>query len=138
MIEFFSFIEHAWIYFLFLAVLLLALYFTESKKAGVSVSTQEATRLMNKDNALVLDIREEKEFKTGHIIGSVSFPATETEKRIQELEKFKDRQIIIVCKLGHSSGSITKRLSSMGFSKVVRLSGGINEWQASSLPLKRS
>ena len=137
MIEIFSFVQEEWILFTLLIALIATLFFTESKKAGISVSTQEATRLINKDSALVLDIREEKEFKTGHIIGSMSFPAPEIGKRFRELDKYKTRKIIVVCKMGHSSGSITKQLSSQGFSDVVRLAGGIIEWQSANLPLKK-
>ena len=113
------------------------LYYTETKKAGKSVNTTEATRLLNRENALVLDIREPKEFAEGHITGARNYPASSFSSKISELDKFRTRPVVVVCKIGSASGAVTKTLKKQGFKNVVRLAGGMSEWQASSLPVKR-
>lgn len=113
------------------------LFYTESKKAGKSVNTTEATRMMNHDNALVLDIRESKEFAAGHISGAINLPVSVLNTKLSEIEKHKKHPIIVVCKMGTAAGAIAKTLKKNGFDEVVRLSGGMSEWAAASLPVKK-
>lgn len=118
-------------FFLALGMLL----FSESKKAGASVSTTEAVQLMNKQDALILDIRGKKEWETGFITNATHLPLVDLDKRISELVKHKEKDIIVVCNMGQTSGTACKRLMKEGFAKVVRLKGGIAEWKAQNLPL---
>ncbi|MDO6562750.1 rhodanese-like domain-containing protein [Amphritea sp. 1_MG-2023] len=111
------------------------LLWTEQNKAGKSVGTHEATRLINKDNAVILDIRPKKEFTAGHITDAVHIPVTELDKRISELDKHKQKPIIVVCNIGQTAGAASKKLKTAGFANVVRLSGGMTEWKSQSLPV---
>lgn len=113
------------------------LLFSESKKAGAAVSTNEAVQLINKEDAVLLDIRAKKEFETGAITDSIHIPLVDLDKRISELEKHKTHNIIVICNMGQTSGTACKKLMAAGFEKVVRLKGGITEWKAQSLPLVR-
>ena len=124
-------------YLLVLAFLLALgmLLWSESKKAGASVSSTEAVQLMNKDNAVLLDIRSKKEWESGSITNSTHIPLVDLDKRLSELEKYKSRNVIVVCNMGQSSGTACKKLMAAGFEKVVRLKGGITEWKAQNLPL---
>ncbi len=117
------------------ALTLAMLLWTEQNKAGKSVGTHEATRMINKENAIVLDIRPKKEFSTGHITSSIHIPVTELDKRLTELDKHKQKPIIVVCNIGQTAGAATKQLKAAGFENVVRLSGGMTEWKAQSLPV---
>lgn len=114
---------------------LVMLLWSEQRKAGKSVDTHEATRLINKENAVVLDIRPKKEFATGHITNAKHIPVAELDKRITELDKHKQKPIIVVCNMGQTAGMASKKLLGAGFTHVVRLSGGMTEWKAQSLPL---
>ncbi|MEH6577456.1 MAG: rhodanese-like domain-containing protein [Amphritea sp.] len=114
---------------------LVMLLWAEQRKGGKSVDTHEATRMINKENAVVLDIRPKKEFATGHITKATHIPVTELDTRITELEKHKQKPIIVVCNMGQTAGSATKKLMAAGFENVVRLSGGMTEWKAQSLPV---
>ena len=111
------------------------LLWTEQQKGGKSVGTHEATRLINKDSAVILDIRPKKEFSTGHITNALHIPITDLHNRMTELEKHKQKPIIVVCNLGQTAGSATKKLKAAGFENVVRLSGGMTEWKSQSLPI---
>ncbi len=82
------------------ALTLAMLLWTEQMKAGKSVGTHEATRMINKENAVILDIRPKKEFVTGHITNAVHIPVTELDNRMTELEKHKQKPVIVVCNLG--------------------------------------
>ncbi|NQZ31686.1 MAG: rhodanese-like domain-containing protein [Oceanospirillaceae bacterium] len=111
------------------------LLFSESKKAGASVTTTEAVQLINKQDAVLLDIRTKKEWENGFITNSIHIPLVDLDKRIGELEKHKSKDVIVVCNMGQTAGSASKKLMAAGFEKVVRLKGGIVEWKAQSLPL---
>jgi rhodanese-related sulfurtransferase len=118
--------------------LLAALFWVESRRAGVTVSPQMATQLINRENAVVLDIRASAEYGEGHITGAVNIPFDRLQDRIRELDKYKSRTIILVCKMGQHSGGIAKQLRQGGFNDVRRLSGGISGWTAEQLPLVKA
>ncbi|GGN29643.1 rhodanese-like domain-containing protein [Marinomonas arctica] len=118
----------------FLAILA-TLLFVESKGGAQGLTPSAATNLMNNEDAVVVDIRPEKEFNTGHITGAMNIPATKMQDNLKRLEKHKDTPIIIVCKSGITSGASAKDLKKAGFSKIYKLQGGIVEWQSSNLPL---
>ena len=107
----------------------------ENRKAGAPVTSQMLSDLVNKHEGVVLDIRDGKEFRSGHITGSVHLAYTEFDKRLSELNAYKDQPVIVVCKMGQTAGAATKRLKAEGFTQVYKLTGGIGEWSASNLPL---
>lgn len=115
--------------------LLAALWFSEKSRAGKAVSPQVATLMMNKDEAVIVDIREKKEFAEGKITGSVHIPFDSLKERSVELKKFENKQIILVDKMGQHSGMAAKLLKTEGFENVARMSGGISEWKSSNMPL---
>lgn len=135
--DFIGFAQENWTLMLLWVSAAATLYYTETKKAGKSVNSTEATRLMNHDKAVLLDIREVKDFAAGHISGAKNYPASSFESKTSELDKFKSRPVVVVCKMGTASGAITKILKKRGFENVVRLAGGMAEWQAASLPVKK-
>jgi rhodanese-related sulfurtransferase len=81
-------------------------------------------------NALILDIREQKEFSQGHIAGAYNLPASVFDKKLSELDRYKTHPVVVVCKMGTSAGSIAKTLKKRGFEQVVRLAGGMSEWHS--------
>ncbi|MFT6028496.1 MAG: rhodanese-related sulfurtransferase [Oleiphilaceae bacterium] len=115
--------------------LLAALWFSEKLRSGKAVSPQAATLMMNKDEAVIIDIREKKEYSEGRITGSIHIPYDSLKERAQELKKFEGKQIILVDKMGQHAGMAGKLLKTEGFENVCRMSGGITEWKTSNLPL---
>lgn len=102
---------------------------------AANLTPAEATLLMNREDALVLDVRETGEWGTGHITGARHITMAQLEKRLSELDKFKDKPIIVVCATGNRSSSACGLLKKHGFGKVFSLGGGVSSWRDASLPL---
>ena len=103
--------------------------------SGISqLGTLEATRLINED-ALVLDVREDKEWTAGHIPNARHIPLGALSSRLGELEKFKSKPIVVSCRSGHRSGRACAMLKKSGFENVHNLAGGIIAWEKASLPI---
>lgn len=134
---FLQFVSLNWYWFGLLSMLVGTLVFHENRKSGPAVSTVEMTNLINRENAVVVDVRPEKEFKAGHIVDSLSIPFDKFPSRKSELEKHQDNPIVLVCKFGQQSGAAGKQLREAGYN-VQRLRGGITEWTASQLPLVKN
>ena len=120
-------------------VVLLALFIrNEMQRGGSSVTAQQLVDLVNRENALVLDVRDKKEFDAGHIVDAVNVPAAALESRLGELKGYKDRPVVVVCKMGQHSGAAGIVLRKNGFTNVSRLSGGLAEWRNQNLPVVKS
>jgi rhodanese-related sulfurtransferase len=117
------------------AVLLALLVRTEMQRGGPGVSPQELVNLVNKQSALVLDVRDSKAFGAGHIVDAVNIPESALVNRIGELDKYKDKPIAIVCAQGQHAGLVGARLRKAGFEHVSRLTGGMLEWRNQNLPV---
>ncbi len=101
------------------------------------VETVEALQLINHKNALVLDVREESEYKSGHILNAKWIPLGKLGERTGELERFRDQPIVVVCRSGNRSATACAMLGKKGFTQAVNLAGGVMAWEKSSLPLEK-
>ncbi len=102
------------------------------------VSPQEMTFLMNREDGVVIDIRNEKEFKTSHILDAQHISAEKvTNNDFASLEKHKDKPIIVVCTAGISAAKVASQLLKAGFPRVNLLKGGMNAWVNASLPVAK-
>ncbi|MBB3230581.1 rhodanese-like domain-containing protein [Halomonas stenophila] len=119
----------------FLLVLVAWILYEVRNSTASGVSASEATQLVNREDAVVLDIRESGDFKAGHIAGARNIPQSRLDERMRELDKFKSKPIIVVCKHGQSSGAALAKLTKAGFERVFKLRGGMTQWQADSLPV---
>ena len=120
-------------------VLLLALFIrNEMQRGGRSVTAQQLVDLMNRDNALVLDVRDKKEFAAGHIVHAVNIPYAALNGRVDEIKKHLQRPIVVACKMGQHSGTAGAILRKHGFQNVCRLAGGIAEWRNQNLPVVKA
>lgn len=135
MAQFIEFVGNHWILSSIWVGLLVAFIVHLSKTGAKAVSTQQAVTLINRSEGKVLDVREKKEFEAGHIVDAVNIPASKLSASMAQLEKFKSRPLIVVCKMGQNSGDVCKTLKAAGFEQAVRLSGGMAEWRAQNLPL---
>ena len=104
---------------------------------GNQIGTFEATRLINQGPALILDVREEKEFAAGHLPRARHIPVRELSARVGEIGKFKDKPVIVMCRTGTRAGAACRFLQKAGFSNVYLLKGGITAWQQASLPVEK-
>ncbi len=131
----FEFVVNHYILVSLFVALLLALVFLESRRGGQKISAQAAVSLINRDEAIVLDIRDRKDFNEGWITGSMNIPLSALKSRVSELKKHEDKQIVVADKMGQHSAMAVKQLKEEGFNNVVRLNGGVADWKGSNLPL---
>ena len=104
---------------------------------GSGVTPTQATLLINREDAQVIDVRGSDEYVSGHLPDSRNIPLEQLEARAGELEKFKDTPVILVCQTGARSSGACKQLEKLGFSKVNNLESGIAGWRSAGLPLKK-
>jgi rhodanese-related sulfurtransferase len=107
----------------------------EKLRGYSSVSPTQSTQMINHEDALVLDVRENNEYSEGHIINSLHIPLSNIKTRLNELEKHKSKKLIVACRSGHRSGQACASLKKEGFEHVFNLSGGVTAWESASLPL---
>ncbi|WP_127959191.1 rhodanese-like domain-containing protein [Serratia microhaemolytica] len=102
------------------------------------ITRAEATRLINKEDAVVVDLRSRDDFRKGHIIGAINLTASEIKAgSLGELEKHKAQPVIVVCAHGTTSRPPAESLSQNGFGQVYILKEGISGWSGENLPLAR-
>lgn len=106
-----------------------------ARAAGPSVTTLEATRLINSRNAQVLDVRAPSEFAAGSLPHARNIPAANLKERLGELKK--ERPVIVVCDTGASAASPAAVLRASGFTEVYVLAGGVRGWREAGLPLRK-
>jgi rhodanese-related sulfurtransferase len=99
---------------------------------GSAVSPQDATLMINRQDALVLDVRSAEEYGKGHVLNARNVPLAQLEGRTGELQKYKARPLI-VCEDGARSSAVAA-LRKLGFEKVYTLAGGLAAWQQAGLP----
>ena len=135
--NFMVFLAEQWILLSILSVLVAALVVFEGRKGGKALSHHEVTRMLNRDEAVVVDVRDGKEFSAGHIVDAIHIPYLKLADRSSELEKHRSKTIVVVDKMGQHAGAAGKTLKDKGFT-VNRLQGGISEWQSQNLPVVKS
>lgn len=107
-------------------------------RPGHEVGPIEAVQLINRRDAVVIDLRDAAEYKSGHITNARHMPEGEIDARMKELEKVKARPIIVSCARGNRSMNVANRLRKLGFGEVVTLRGGIAAWLQANMPLEKS
>jgi len=107
------------------------------RPVGKAVSPGEATLLINREDARVLDVRESGEFAGGHIPDAINIPVAKVVERMHEIEKFKDKPLIVCCAAGMRSNKACRDLKQKGFDKLYNLAGGVDAWNAASYPLHK-
>lgn len=133
-----QFIEFASNHFILVSlflVLIVAFIINEGKQGGAAISPSNLVTLVNREGAVIIDVRDGKEFGNGHIAGAVNVPASSIDSRIGDLLAYKEKPVVLVCKMGQHAGAAGRKLKAQGFENVRRLSGGMAEWTASNLPV---
>ena len=114
---------------------ILLLWSLVSQRGTKEVDTREAVQLINHQDALILDVRDDSEYAAGHLPNSKHVPSEKIEERWTELEKFKDKPIVVIYQGGVRSNRPSLVLKKNGFSQVFNLMGGIDAWKRASLPI---
>ncbi len=133
-----AFIAHHWFLVACFVVAFILLIITEARSKGLGggrVTPQQATILINRENAVVVDIRDANAFNAGHVVNAQNIPAAQLDQQMNRLEAFKQRSIILVCATGQKSLSVMATLKKRGFEKVFVLTGGMGAWKNASMPV---
>jgi rhodanese-related sulfurtransferase len=105
---------------------------------GVKLLTpQELTQLINRDGAVLLDVRSSGDFSKGHILGSRNVPDADIPARREDLQKHRQQPVIVCCEQGNVSERVVRTLKAYGLEQVYSLKGGLGSWRAANLPLTK-
>ena len=107
------------------------------RSGAKSVSAAEATMLINREEAVVLDVRSAAEFADGHIPGAINVPAERVADKLAELESYRSKPVIVTCQSGVRTGGACSKLKKGGFERLYELSGGLGSWKQAGLPVKK-
>jgi rhodanese-related sulfurtransferase len=101
------------------------------------IGTFEAVQLINRRDAVVLDVRDSGEFAAGHIVNAKHIPEAQLADRIKEIEKYRSRPIIVSCRTGTRAPVVAGALRKRGLAEVFALRGGVAAWRQASMPLEK-
>ena len=132
---FFEFLAQQWILVAALLAVLVMLFMHETRKSGTSLSPQQAINLVNAEEGVFVDLRDTADFRAGHIVDAMHIPSSKLLNNTGLLENYRDKPIVLVCKMGQSSGAVGKKLNADGFAKVNIMTGGMMEWKNLQLPV---
>jgi len=99
------------------------------------VTPTELTIKVNREDAVLVDIRSADDFKKGHITSARNIPLAQLSSQLTKLENEKNKPIIVICQAGMSAQGAAKQLINAGFSQVAVLRGGMSKWFEASLPV---
>jgi rhodanese-related sulfurtransferase len=104
---------------------------------GPWVNPTQATQLINREDALVIDVRDPAEFAAGHVLGAKNLPLSRLDSPGADVAKRKERPVIVYCDGGERAAKAAAALRKQGFTRVANLSGGIGAWQQAGLPVEK-
>jgi GrxC family glutaredoxin len=129
------FVSGNWELFVALFIILFLLARTWFGPGAVNVILpNEAIQLINHKNALVVDVRTDKEFQQGHVMNALHIPLGVLDDRMQELQAYKNSPLVMVCRSGARSGHAATKLKKQGFTDVHNMGGGMLAWERAKLP----
>jgi rhodanese-related sulfurtransferase len=132
-----QFITHHWMLFLALVLTLALIFWEESKNkvGGTRLSLLDVTNLINRQHAVLLDLRDEAAFQSGHIVNAQHFPHSMIMTQLDKLKKYQNKPIILIDKIDQQAVLVGNKLRAQGFNKVYCLAGGLQTWTNAGLPL---
>lgn len=138
--QYIEFITNHWDLFLALALILAMIFgggIMSRLRGFKNIEPFQAVQFMNHDDALLVDVREEREVKEGIIRDARHIPLGKLKQNLNELENYKEKPIIVACRSGHRSATACAMLRKEGFATVYNLRGGVMAWQSAGLPLHK-
>ena len=131
--------NHLFLFSLLVSILMLLIWnlFGDMLSGAKLLLPDEVTRLINREDAKVVDLRTQKDFEKGHIIDAINISADQLSGQLDKLKKHKENGIIFCCASGSVSTKEARKLMNEGYEKVFSLKGGILSWQSANLPLTK-
>jgi rhodanese-related sulfurtransferase len=136
-----TFVLHHWILclaFLIIVGWLIKLEFGQEVRGIVLISPQQVVDALNRESAIVIDVRENQSFAKGHILGAINVPKSDLKQQSARLEVHKSKPVIVTDSTGQQLIAAATALRNMGFSNVKALRGGMASWQNANLPLDKN
>ena len=133
-----EFVVKHWLLVLALVAILVLLAADALKRRVLGfkdIKPQEAVRLINHEGAVMVDVRDDQEYREGHVLNALLMPYGLMEERLQELEPYKTRPLIVYCRTGQRSAHACALLRRQGFERIYKLSGGMMAWRSADLPV---
>lgn len=134
---FFLFISQNFIAVMLLMLSIMALIIYESRKGGAKLSPSEATRKINKEQALLIDLRPSQEFSSGHIVGSINVKEDKIGQYLITNKHSKEKPVILICRTGMNSKKLSLMLIKEGYLDVNVIGGGMMTWEGNGMPLSK-
>lgn len=100
------------------------------------LSPMLAVAKMNNSESIIIDVRDPHEYIKGHIEKSQNLPLNKFTDTVNSLNKHKNQTVIVVCQTGTRSASACKTLTKADFKQVFNITGGMQSWEDSKLPIK--
>ncbi|WP_444995822.1 rhodanese-like domain-containing protein [Aliikangiella sp. IMCC44359] len=138
MTEFYEFAIRHWelsLGWVLIAVFLLITQIKHMATGPKSITTQILTNLVNREDAVVVDIRGQGDFNKGHIQGALNVPMSKIKESTKDLEKYEGRPIIMVCANGIQVNGACETLKKAGIGPLYKLAGGMTSWVGDNLPV---
>lgn len=135
-----QFVIHNWYLFVALGVILFLLVagpITQHLNGIKNANAAQAVQLLNREDGVIVDVCEPKEFQAGHIASAINLPLASLKDRLRELEKHKNKPLIVTCRAGNRSMKGAAILRKHGFPTVYTLSGGLHAWEKENLPVEK-
>ncbi len=135
------FINNHWplcLAFVIILALLLLLELLQKWRGVPVLSARAATQLINREDAIVLDIRDSNSYGRGHIAGAINIERTQLASSLDKLFAHQTKPIIVAGQTDQHARECSTLLAKNGFEKIYLLKGGIQAWQTESLPLVKS
>jgi rhodanese-related sulfurtransferase len=135
-----SFIENNWMLILvmFLSGAMLIWPMVQRRLSPMKeIGTLNATHLINHQNAVLLDVRENNELQGGKLPNAVHIPLSELKARGAELAKLTKRPIVVYCARGQRARAAGAALEKQGFADIYQLNGGYRAWKDAGLPVSQ-
>lgn len=121
-------------------ILCILLFIEEVKSQGGrngQLTPMAVTHLINREDAIVIDIRDASAFREGHIVNAKNIPMTDFERHQGKLDTYRDRPLIFTDAVGTKTGELVVRLQKAGFQKVCALKGGMDAWKVAGMPITK-
>lgn len=134
-----EFVSNHPLMFVALAATLGMIAFTEYQRfsrVATPVGPSRATRLANHEDAVFIDARPSKDFDSAHLPGAYSVPAAEVDNQLKQLEKLRERPVILYDERGFEAERVAKKLQQNGFTSLYTIDGGLPAWRKADLPVE--
>lgn len=105
---------------------------------GGTLTAQGAVQLINRERAVLVDVREPEEFATGHMIGAKNVPLNQLDEKLASTVKNKNVPLLLVCATGARAQRAVTMAKKLGYEQAQAVAGGLKAWKEANLPVEKA